>query len=132
MVAHPADDVYVCDVPVDVELLVVSDCPNEQAVVGLLLTSLRDTGLAGTPIRVTVIDSQRTAEQRRFIGSPTVLIDGVDPLAQPERTPALACRVYPGSAGPTGLPPADRVRAALAHAAAGHHRGCHKPNGRPD
>ena len=108
--------VCVGDLLVDVELLVVPDCPNAQAARELLRSSLRAAGLAGTPIRVRVIASQRAAEQRGFIGSPTILINGLDPFAEPGRPPALACRVYPGPAGPSGLPPAEQLRTAIAAA----------------
>ena len=109
--------VCVGDLPVDVELLLVPDCPNAQAAQQLLRSSLRAAGLASTPIRVSVLASQRSAEQREFIGSPTILINGRDPFAEPGRPPALACRVYPGPAGPSGLPPAEQLRAAITAAA---------------
>jgi hypothetical protein len=103
--------------PVEVELLLVPDCPSGQAAQELLRSTLRAAGLAGTPIRVSVIESQPGAEQRGFVGSPTILINGVDPFARPERPSALACRVYPGPAGPLGLPPAQQLRAAITSAA---------------
>ena len=53
--------VCVGDLLVDVELLVMPDCPNAQAAQELLRSSLRAAGLAGTPIRVRVIASQRVA-----------------------------------------------------------------------
>ena len=109
--------VCVGDLPVDVELLVVPECPNAQAAQELLRASLRAAGLASTPIRVSVIASQRAAEQRGFIGSPTILINGLDAFAEPGRPPALACRVYPGPAGPSGLPPAEQLCVAIAAAA---------------
>jgi hypothetical protein len=36
-------------------------------------------------VRVSVIDSRTSAEQRRLIDPPTLLINGVDPLAEPVR-----------------------------------------------
>jgi hypothetical protein len=99
--------------PIDVELLLIPDCPNGSTAHELLRSSLRDAGLLSTPIRVSVIDSQRAAVQRGFVSSPTILINGVDPFAEAGRPPALACRVYPSPSGPSGLPPADQVRAAI-------------------
>jgi hypothetical protein len=98
---------------VDLEVLVVLDCPHSAAAQDLLRSVLLDAGWPATAIRVTVIASQREAEQRGFVGSPTILINGVDPFAEPGRTAALACRIYPGPHGPSGLPPADQLRAAL-------------------
>jgi len=98
---------------VEVELLLVPDCPNAQPAEELLTSALRAAGLGSTPIRVSVIESQHAAEHRGFVGSPTILINGCDPFAEPGRPPALACRVYPG---PAGLPPAEQLRAVLAAA----------------
>jgi hypothetical protein len=100
---------------VDIELVVVPDCPHAPAAQELLRTALDVAGLPGTGVRVSVIESQREAEKRGFVGSPTILINGVDPFAEPGSPSALACRVYPGPGGPSGLPPADRLMKALTH-----------------
>jgi hypothetical protein len=99
--------------PIDIELLLIPDCPNGSTAQELLRSSLRDAGLVSTPVRVSVIDSQRAAEQRGFVGSPTILINGVDPFAEAGRPPALASRVYPNPSGASGLPPTDQLRAAI-------------------
>jgi len=78
----------------DVELLVVSDCPSERAATVLLRTAFRDVGLSRTRFDTPVIASQHVTAHRGFIGSPTILIDGSDPFAEPGRGPAIACRIY--------------------------------------
>ena len=98
---------------IDVELLVVPDCPNAPAAKEMLHAALDAAGLPDLGIRVTVITSQREADERGFVGSPTVLINGVDPFAEPGRPPALACRVYRGSAGSSNLPPIHELAKAL-------------------
>lgn len=98
---------------VDVELLIVPGCPNAAAARELLRSVLLAAGLPATPIRVSVIESQREADKRGFVGSPTILINGVDPFAEPGRPAAVACRVYPSPAGASGLPPAGQLRYAL-------------------
>jgi len=70
-------------------------------------------GMAAQPVRTTVIASLEQAEKRGFVGSPTILIDGVDPFAIPGRHPALACRVYATQAGLSGVPPLGDVIAVL-------------------
>ena len=102
---------------VDVELLVVPDCPNAQAASGLLTEALHAAGLDEVTIRMSVIDSQEAADERQFVGSPTILINGLDPFAERDRPPGLTCRIYLGPAGPSGLPEGDRVRKALIEAA---------------
>jgi hypothetical protein len=98
----------------DVELLVVPDCPHESAAAALLRTALDDVGLGHLTFDVTVIDTHETAEARGFVGSPTFLLNGADPLAAPGQSASLACRLYPGGAG---LPDLRDLRQALKRAA---------------
>jgi hypothetical protein len=93
----------------DVELLVIPDCPNTEPALRLVLDALADLGLDDVRARVTVVDSAGPG----FAGSPTILIDGTDPFASSTPASGLACRVYPG---PSGLPSLSSVRAALAAA----------------
>jgi len=101
-----------------VELLVVPDCPNEAPAAALLRTALTEVGLGDTDVTTTVIDSVAEAERRGFVGSPTILIDGEDPFAEPGQPPALACRIYRNASGPAGVPDPRRLRQALEQAAA--------------
>jgi hypothetical protein len=87
----------------DVELLVVPDCPHEESAALLLRSALDDIGLSSVEFQVTRIDSQEVAERRGFVGSPTILLDGVDPFETPGQPAAVACRVYPGLGGLPGL-----------------------------
>jgi hypothetical protein len=105
---------------VDVELLVVPNCPNAAPAAALLGTALADVGLAHVPITTTVIDTASQAERRGFIGSPTILIDGDDPFAEPRQPSALACRIYGTTTGPAGIPDLRQLRQALKRAAAAH------------
>jgi hypothetical protein len=102
---------------VDVQLLVVDDCPNEGPAAVLLRRALDDVGLSAVRFRTRVIGTQREAEQAGFLGSPTILIDGRDPFAEPGRAAALACRVYRDKSGLSGLPAPGPLRRALKEAA---------------
>jgi hypothetical protein len=104
----------------DVELLIVPDCPHEELAAVLLRSALDDIGLSAVELQVTVIDAQEHAEQRGFVGSPTILLDGVDPFEAPGQPAAVACRLYPG---PGGLPDRRALRQALKRSALeGAHR----------
>jgi hypothetical protein len=105
------------DVDVDVELLVVPDCPNAEAAARLLHDALVDLGLTDTNVRTTVIATQSEAECRGFAGSPTFLVDGIDPFAEPGRRPGLTCRVYHRADGMGGVPGLTELREALKRAA---------------
>jgi hypothetical protein len=98
---------------VDVQLLVVDDCPNERPAAALLRRALDDVGLSAVGFSTRVIATQQEAEQLGFVGSPTILIDGRDPFAEPGRAAALACRVYLGEAGLSGVPALEPLRQAL-------------------
>jgi hypothetical protein len=99
---------------VDVELLVVSDCPNESVALSVLRLAFDRVGLASQSVRTTVIASQEQAQQRGFVGSPTILINGVDPFGVAGQSPAYAAsRVYATPAGLSGVPPLGDVISAL-------------------
>jgi hypothetical protein len=97
----------------DVELLVVPDCPNESVALSMLRSAFDLVGLAAQSVRTTVIASQEQAQERGFVGSPTILLDGVDPFGVAGQSPAIACRVYVTPAGLSGVPPLGDVIAAL-------------------
>lgn len=98
---------------VQVELLVVPGCPHEVAALELVRAAIEAAGVHAT---VTVIASAEAAQRRGFVGSPTFLIDGVDPFAVPGAPPGLTCRVYPTADGLTCVPAVEGLRDALLRA----------------
>lgn len=61
------------------------------------------------------VESVEAAEGERFLGSPTVRVDGrdVDPDAGARHDFGLTCRLYRSSEGTSGLPPERWITAAL-------------------
>lgn len=53
------------------------------------------------------------AERLRFVGSPTVLVDGLDPFADGDVAFGLSCRVYQTPDGLAGTPTVEQLREAL-------------------
>ena len=98
----------------DVELLLVADCPHEQPAASLLRAALDDVGLTTVQFEVTVIATHEEAERRAFGGSPTILLNGDDPFQVPGQPASVACRIYPGGGG---LPDPRALRQALKRAA---------------
>lgn len=96
-----------------VTLLHTPDCPNWRAVAALLDELQGDLHL---DVDHQEIDSLEAAARHGFVGSPTVLIDGVDPFRS-DAGPSLACRLYPTDTGLAGVPPAEELRTALRTAA---------------
>jgi hypothetical protein len=70
-------------------------------------------GLAGLSVRTTVLTSQERVQGRGFVGSPTILINGVDPFGAAGQSPAYSCRVSATPAGLSGVPPLGDVISAL-------------------
>lgn len=97
----------------DVEVLVVADCPNEGGAVTLVRQALDDVGLTRVPIRTRVISNEQEAAELGFVGSPTIRIDGTDPFASRDQTTGLACRVYVEHGVRSGLPDLGKLRQAL-------------------
>ena len=94
-----------------IEVLYFDGCPNHAPTVSLVKQIAADLGLkvGVEEINVTSIDD---AQRLRFLGSPTVRVNGVDidPTAGDRTHYALSCRVYPGV---SGLPPEALIRTAL-------------------
>jgi hypothetical protein len=96
----------------DVTLLYFDDCPN-----WLVANEHLDELLSEHPeISITrrVVDTPEEAERTRFRGSPSILIDGVDPFADPDDPVGLSCRVYQTPDGPAGSPTLEQLRDVLA------------------
>ena len=97
----------------DVEVLVVADCPNGSGAVTLVRQALDDVGLQRVPIRTRVVAGEQDAEELGFVGSPTIRINGTDPFESRGRAPGLACRVYVEHGVRSGLPDLHKLRQAL-------------------
>ena len=77
-----------------IELLVVPNCPHETAAADLIATAVADTGVRATVTR-TVIADEDAARERGFNGSPTILLDGSDPFATPNAAVGVTMQALP-------------------------------------
>ena len=65
------------------------------------------------------IADEREAAEAGMRGSPTLLIDRVDPFAAPGQPPSLSCRLYRDASGRAGgAPPVAALRRVLEQASA--------------
>ncbi|SFW87012.1 hypothetical protein SAMN04489730_6567 [Amycolatopsis australiensis] len=101
----------------EIELLIVPDCPNEAPAARLLRQALDDVGLRTMRFTTVVVTSPEDAEKQQFTGSPTIRVDGTDPFAEPGQPPGMACRIYHTAMGPAGVPDLATLRQALKQAA---------------
>jgi hypothetical protein len=100
---------------VELTLLTVPGCPSAAAFEERLATAL--AGHPGAVVRCREVADEREAAEAGMHGSPTLLIDGVDPFAQPGKAPSLSCRIYRDASGQmAGAPPVQALRQALAAA----------------
>lgn len=93
----------------DVELQYFDDCPNWRVADDHLRTLANEF----TDVTVTRHLVETPAEARRvgFRGSPTILLDGVDPFAvESDPVGGLSCRVYQTPDGQAGSPTLDQLR----------------------
>jgi hypothetical protein len=99
-----------------VTLLYFEGCPHwDQAKTNLLLALSADE-FAGCSVNFQTVESADEADRLGFTGSPTILLDGVDPFAVSGTPPALSCRMYRTTAGLAGAPTVAQLRAALRQA----------------
>lgn len=97
-----------------VELLYFDGCPNHSATRELVERVATELGVE-LEMRLVDVRSVQEAERLRFLGSPTVRVNGrdVEPEADAREAFVLACRVYPTDGGVSGQPAEEWIRAAL-------------------
>ena len=101
-------------------ILMTLDCPHVGILEARLIAALPDP--CGITLTRKMITNHEQADAYGLRGSPTLLIDGVDPFAQPGQPTSLSCRIYRDAAGHAhGAPPIDALKAALQEAALGLH-----------
>lgn len=95
------------------EVLHVPDCPNLPP----LLDRLAEA--SDLPVATREIDTEDDAAQFGMAGSPTLLVDGVDPFALPgQQAYGLSCRLYRGDDGRiVSAPTVDQLREVIKGAA---------------
>jgi mercuric ion transport protein len=93
-----------------VEVLYFEGCPNHYETAALAREVIGELGIDATVEEVEVRNGD-DAERLRFLGSPTVHVDGIDieVAARDSSQYAFACRTY----GNSGVPPRELLAAAL-------------------
>ncbi len=87
-----------------IQVLYFEGCPNHAPTVSLVREVITQLGLT-TNIEEVEVTGPNDAERQRFLGSPTVRVNGVDiePRASTRTDYGVSCRLYDGS----GVPPRD-------------------------
>jgi hypothetical protein len=95
-----------------IEIRYFDGCPHWEQTRHLVEEVLAAEGIEAD-VRLTAIADPEIAERLAFRGSPTVLVDGVDPWGNPAAPVGLSCRVYRTGDSFSGTPPRDELRAAI-------------------
>ena len=88
-------------------------CPNWHEAEALLNEALAIVGLEDVKVERHQVETVNDAVRAGFIGSPTILIDGMDPFAVDGAQPGLACRVYSTPVGLRGSPTLEQLLTVL-------------------
>ena len=93
-----------------VEVLYFKGCPHHEPAVELTKQVVSELGL-GVSVEEVEVTNGDEANRLRFLGSPSVHVDGVDidPEARGRTEYAMSCRMY----GQSGVPPRELLEAAL-------------------
>ena len=99
----------------NVEVLFFGGCPSNERALPRIEQLARE---AGAHVQLRRVESLEAAKQERFLGSPTVRVDGqdIEPGADERDDYGLKCRLYRTAAGASGTPPEDWLRAAFERA----------------
>jgi len=99
---------------VTIEILYFPDCPNYLPAVEHVQKALRKEHVSAEISHVAVLNAA-TATATRFLGSPSVRINGVDvePSARSGGAPGMCCRTYRAGNGTEGAPSIELIQAAI-------------------
>jgi hypothetical protein len=99
---------------VHLTLLAVPDCPNAKLLEQHLLLALE--GLDDVTVSRHEIADEDQAARRGMNGSPTLLVDGIDPFGGPDQRASLSCRLFRDDRGRSaGAPSTEQLRQAINH-----------------
>src|SRR4051812_33943463 len=97
-----------------IELLYLDDCPEHEPLLARLRDLVAEHGIHAL-IEPVCIATDEQAQAQRFLGSPTLRIDGgdVEPGAEDRADYGLKCRLYRGGSSLTATPPDAWIVSAL-------------------
>ena len=97
-----------------VEVLTFEGCPHAEPALELVRRVIAESGGGATVRRVDGPDAAAAAAQR-FLGSPTIRVDGrdIEPGVAERDQYVLSCRIYRTASGIGGKPDAQWLREAL-------------------
>jgi hypothetical protein len=100
-----------------VEMLYFQGCPHHEPALERVRNVLAAEGITADVLQIEVPNA-RAAESLRFLGSPSIRINGIDVegLAPLTGAVGLTCRAYLHGSVREGVPPAEMIRRAIRNA----------------
>jgi hypothetical protein len=96
-----------------VEILYFDGCPTYLKAEKTLREILEEQGV-DAEVELVAVNTDEGAQEVRFVGSPTIRVDGEDLFPIPDRPEyALGCRMYATPEGLRGSPTAEMLSKAL-------------------
>ena len=95
-----------------VQLLYFDGCPHWHVMEERLREALRLSDIPES-IEHCLVATPEEADEFRFAGSPSILLDGRDPFAASSGGSGLTCRVYSTPDGTAGAPTVEQLVAAI-------------------
>lgn len=95
-----------------IELLYFDDCPSWVDAKSLLEQIFSEAGQS-PEIELIQVETQEEAEHHKFVGSPTIRINGADIFPTGQTHFALGCRVYQTPNGFKGVPTEEMLKERL-------------------
>ena len=99
-----------------IRVLYFEGCPNHPLALELVRRVVADLGV-DADIEAVEIRGPGEVKDLRFLGSPTIQVDGhdIEPGAENRTEYAMCCRMY----GPSGVPPRGMIEAAIRNGSVG-------------
>lgn len=102
----------------EIAVLYFQGCPAYQPTVKLVSKILKEQEITAD-IELREVNDESSAETLRFLGSPTVQVNGKDIEKERRGDPSVyGCRIYRAGKDQSGVPPAELIIAALREALA--------------
>ena len=97
-----------------IELLVFDGCPNSEPTEKLIRETVSELG-GDVKIEVVTIADNYDAVARRFLGSPSVRVNGKDLEIEEDASTqySMCCRIYRNDENKSGIPPKELLIKAI-------------------
>jgi hypothetical protein len=102
-----------------IDILVFDGCPSAESTCSLVRQIVEEENVQAE-IVIKEVNSLEDARPYRFLGSPTVYVNGLDieSARRDEANDDMSCRIYRTPQGSSGVPPVEMIRQAIRSASA--------------